>query len=129
MVGNDQETTTKCPDAARYDRGECGWPKCGCPGKIGENERATAAIVVIPFRRSYEAKQIEIDASGLTVIAAGTLDGFIDFVVRTGDGRGLTYQITRDDARAVIAALHAVVADITANCLFDRDPLLMPEGT
>lgn len=23
---------TWCPDAARYDRGECGWPRCGCPG-------------------------------------------------------------------------------------------------
>lgn len=22
---------TFCPDAARYDRGECGWPECGCP--------------------------------------------------------------------------------------------------
>jgi hypothetical protein len=22
---------TWCPDAARYDRGKCGWPQCGCP--------------------------------------------------------------------------------------------------
>ena len=25
------ERTTWCPDAARYDRGECGWPQCQCP--------------------------------------------------------------------------------------------------
>lgn len=42
------------------------------------------------------------------------------------DGTRLIHQITRDDARAIIAALHAVVEDIGANCLFDRDPLLMP---
>lgn len=83
--------------------------------------------VVIPFRRHfYEARQQEINISGMTVIVAGTLDGFMDFVVQTSDGRRIIYQITRDDARAVIAALHAVVDDIGANCLFDRDPLLMP---
>jgi hypothetical protein len=84
---------------------------------------------VIQFkRRSYEAKQVDVFASGMTVIAAGTLDGFLDFVVQAKDGNRIIYQITRDDARSIIAALHAVVDDITANCLFDRDPLLMPEG-
>ena len=83
---------------------------------------------IIPFRpRRYEAKQQEVHASGMTVIAAGTLDGFIDFVVQARDGRCIIYQITRDDARSIIAALHVVVDDITSNCLFDRDPLLMPE--
>jgi hypothetical protein len=23
--------TTWCPDHRRYDRGECGWPRCRCP--------------------------------------------------------------------------------------------------
>ena len=83
---------------------------------------------VIPFRqRTYEAKLQKVYASGMTVIAAGTLDGYLDFVVEASDGNYITHQITRDDARAIIAALHAVVDDITANCLFDRDPLLMPE--
>lgn len=86
----------------------------------------TAAIVPLK-RRNYEAKQQEVHASGMTVIVAGTLDGYIDFVVEASDGRRIIYQITRDDARAIIAALHAVVDDITVNCLFDRDPLLMPE--
>lgn len=84
--------------------------------------------VVVPFRqRTYEAKQQEVRASGMTFVASGTLDGFVDFVVVANDGKNLIHQITRDDARAIIAALHAVVDDITANCLFDRDPLLMPE--
>jgi hypothetical protein len=84
---------------------------------------------VVPFkRRSYEAKQVEVFASGMTVIAAGTLDGFMDFVVQASDGTRLGHQITRDDARSIIAGLNAVVADITTNCLFDRDPLLMPDA-
>lgn len=88
--------------------------------------------VIVPFplptRKSYVAKQQEVNASGMTVIAAGTLDGFMDFVVQASDGRRIIYQITRDDARAIIAALHAVINDIGTNCLFDRDPLLMPEA-
>lgn len=83
---------------------------------------------VIPFRqRTYEAKLQEVHACGMTVTAVGTKDGYMDFVVEAQGGNRIIYQITRDDARAIIAALHAVVDDITANCLFDRDPLLMPE--
>lgn len=78
-------------------------------------------------RRSYEARQVEVRASGMTLIAAGTLDGCMDFVVQASDGQRLIHQITRDDARHIIAALHAVVDDITENCMFDRDPLLMPD--
>jgi hypothetical protein len=87
-------------------------------------------VAILPFkRRTYEAKRQEVFASGMTLIAAGTLDGYLDFVVQAQDGQRLIHQITRDDARAIIAALHAVVDDITINCLFDRDPLLMPEET
>ena len=28
---NPMERKTWCPDARRYDRGDCGWPSCGCP--------------------------------------------------------------------------------------------------
>lgn len=84
---------------------------------------------VLAFRpRTYSAKRAEVHASGMTFIAAGTLDGYLDFVVEASDGKRIIYQITRDDARAIIAALHSVVDDITANCMFDRDPLLMPEN-
>lgn len=83
---------------------------------------------VIQFkRRSYEAKQQEVFASGMTVVTAGTLDGYVDFVVGATDGNRIIHQITRDDARAIIAALNTVANDIDANCLFDRDPLLAPE--
>lgn len=107
----------------------------GVDDVVGEKEaakskRITVAEVVIPFplptRKSYEAKLVEVHASGMVFKTAGTLDGYLDFVVQANDGRHLTHQITRDDARSIIAALHAVVEDITANCLFDRDPLLMP---
>jgi hypothetical protein len=84
---------------------------------------------VVPFkRRNYEAVQVVVLASGMTVTVAGTLDGYLDFVVEAQDGTRLIHQITRDDARSIVAALHAVVADITANCRFDRDPLLMPSS-
>lgn len=93
--------------------------------------RIPVRVVVIPFplpeRRSYEAKLVVVHASGMTLKVAGTLDGYLDFLVQANDGRHLTHQITRDDARSIIAALHTVVDDITTNCLFDRDPLLMPE--
>lgn len=88
-----------------------------------------APASVIQFRRrSYVAKGQEVSASGFIFKTSGTLDGWVDFSVGCSDGSHLTYQITRDNARAIIAALHAVVDDITANCLFDRDPLLMPEA-
>lgn len=35
---------TWCPDAARYDRGECGWPKCQCPDNGPTDEEARAII-------------------------------------------------------------------------------------
>lgn len=80
---------------------------------------------VITFRpRSYKAKGQTVLASGFQFDIGGTLDGWIDFAITHGDGSHLTYQITRDDARSVIASIHAVIDDITANCLFDRDPLL-----
>jgi hypothetical protein len=59
---------------------------------------------------------------------SGTLDGYLDFCITAGDGSHLTYLLTRDDAHRIIAGLHAVVDDIQANCLFDRDPLLEPEA-
>ena len=40
-----QERATWCPDAARYDRGECGWPQCQCPdnGPTAHDLRAVRA--------------------------------------------------------------------------------------
>jgi hypothetical protein len=49
---SDPQTTrqTWCPDAARYDRGECGWPRCGCP-----DNGPTDAEVQAPARKGDEA--------------------------------------------------------------------------
>lgn len=90
--------------------------------------RSVPLSAIVQFRpRSYEAKGQTVIASGFKFEMAGTLDGWVDFAITHADGSYRTYQITRDDARSIIASLHAVVNDITANCLFDRDPLLMPE--
>lgn len=89
---------------------------------------AVQAVTVLPFkRRTYEAKGQVVHASGMTLTAGGTLDGCIVFVVEASNGNRIIYEITRDNAVAIIAALHQVVHDIDTNCLFDRDPLLMPE--
>jgi hypothetical protein len=84
---------------------------------------------IISFRRpTYIAALKHVAASGLQFSMAGTLDGFIDFCITESDGRHATYQITCDDARNLIASIHAVVSDIQKNCLFGADPLLVPEG-
>lgn len=83
---------------------------------------------VVPFaRRSYKAKPQSFMASGLRFDLAGTLDGFVDMAVTQSDGRHLTYSLTCDELRQLIAASHAVIEDIQTNCLFDRDPLLKPQ--
>lgn len=51
----------------------------------------------------------------------GTLDGYIDFAIP----RGKTFQLSLGEARAMIAALQGAVADVQANCLYDRDTLLV----
>jgi hypothetical protein len=105
----------------------CDYPTCSrrCSG----HPLACGCTTIIPFRRAtYEAKPQRVNASGYKFLMSGTLDGWIDFSVTCSDGTHRTYQIMRDDARGIIVALHAVVADITANCMFDRDPLLMPDG-
>lgn len=82
-------------------------------------------VVAFP-RRTYSAKAQTFEVSGLQITIAGTLCGHIDFAIQESSGRHATYSLTTDDAHRMIAALHTVVGDIQANCLFDRDPLLMP---
>ena len=78
---------------------------------------------VIPFqRKSYEAKRFDAPVGCAKFEIAGTLDGFIDFALPS---RG-TYQLTLDEARAIVAALNSAIDDVKANCLYDRDPLLEP---
>jgi len=53
---------------------------------------------------------------------SGTLDGFIDLATPSAG----TYQLSLDEARALVAALNGAIADVKANCLYDRDALLLP---
>jgi hypothetical protein len=94
---------------------------------MSTDNRPTETAKVIQFRRapSYEAKLQVFLADGLEFHVAGTLDGYIDFAVVTSDGASLTYSLSCDGSRQIIAALHLVIDDIQANCLFDRDPLLV----
>src|SRR5690348_14598105 len=81
---------------------------------------------VIQFRpRTYEARPFTVLASGLQFLISGTLDGFLDFAVVQGNGASLTYSITCDDARMIAASLISAAQDVQANCLFDRDSLLV----
>jgi hypothetical protein len=66
--------------------------------------------------RTYSAKLFQ--AVGFKV--AGTLDGFIDFAVPGGK----TFQLSIEEAHDMVSALNGAVADIRANCLYDRDVLL-----
>jgi hypothetical protein len=61
-------------------------------------------------RKTYVAKLEKLTVSGLDIRIAGTLDGFIDFAVTLVDGSSLTYSLTCEDARRIIAALGSVVA-------------------
>jgi hypothetical protein len=81
---------------------------------------------IVPFaHKTYTAKLEQLTASGLDIRIAGSLDGYIDFAVTPVDRPGLTYSLTRDDARRIIAALNAVIADVLENCLFEWDALLI----
>ena len=81
---------------------------------------------VLPFqRRSYEAKAHSIAVDGLDMKVSGTLDGYIDLAIGGSDGQRLTWSLSCDGARMLIAALNGTITDIQTNCLFHRDPLLI----
>lgn len=83
--------------------------------------------VLLFERKSYNAKPQHLNVSGLNLTMAGTLDGFIDFVMETNNDKRIIYNITKADAISIISAFHAVINDINANCLFDLDPMLLPK--
>lgn len=73
-------------------------------------------VIIFPERtyaaKAFFAAQFEM---------SGTLDGYIDFATPCG-----TWQLSLDEARAVIVALNGAISDVRANCLYDRDELLEP---
>lgn len=79
---------------------------------------------VVRIKPEYEAISVQFTTDeGFVIAMSGTLQGWIDFSIVTSQGN-LTYPLTPDDAHQIIAGLHAVCADIQANCQFDRDPRL-----
>lgn len=76
-------------------------------------------IVYLPHR-TYRAKAFLAGAFE----TSGTLDGYLDFATPKG-----TWQLSLDDARALIAALNGAINDVQTNCLYDRDVLLEPNKT
>lgn len=80
---------------------------------------------VVQFKqKTYTAQGFYIKTAGVDFLTSGTLDGFIDFCVIKKTGKYKTYNITKDDAIKLIAALNGVVNDINENCLCDNDCLL-----
>lgn len=71
--------------------------------------------VVQMLPRTYTAKLFEAGSHKV----AGTLDGFIDLAMP-----GCTYQLSIQEAEELATALSGAIADVKANCLYDRDPLL-----
>lgn len=65
----------------------------------------------------YEAKIFGVRASTVNVVAAGTLDGDIDFVFHPTGGRSRTVQITPLEARRIAKALKDAADDVEAFCL------------
>jgi hypothetical protein len=72
-------------------------------------------------KRTYVAKLHEVQSETGVFKTAGTLDGFIDLAVP----RGGTYQLNLSEARGLIAALSGTIADVEANCMYERDSLLV----
>ena len=90
----------------------------------------TTNVVTLPRRQSntYTAKRFEWASDSLRVRTSGTLEGFIDLALFDGAGEHTaTHQLTCDEARALAAKLLGVADDVQANCLFDRDALLIDE--
>ena len=91
------------------------------------SDNQTTRNVIALHPKSYSAKLHVLHVSGFDIHIAGTLDGLVDLAIITSNGKSRTYNLTCDDARALIAALHSAVSDVQQNCLFDRDPLLMKD--
>lgn len=71
--------------------------------------------------KTYKAKLFEVLIGISSFKLAGTLDGFIDFAIPDVG----TYPLSLDEARLLVAALTGAISDIEANCLYERDCLLV----
>lgn len=69
MKGKARETW--CPDPARYDRGECAWPRCKCPDIPPSDEASVQQIVdrIIAWQADRLAKALSDCLDTITAIA------------------------------------------------------------
>lgn len=81
---------------------------------------------VLSFRqRTYSAEVHRVTSCGFTFELSGTLYGHADFCVTEANGKHLTYTLDPDGLRRLASAALAVADDITKNCLYERDALLI----
>lgn len=73
---------------------------------------------------TYRAKLFESPWETTCFPLTGTLDGFIDFAMPQGG----TYPLSLDEARCLVVALNASIADVKENCLYGRDSLSITDG-
>jgi hypothetical protein len=66
---------------------------------------------------TYTAKLFEVETASSLFKIAGTLDGFLDFAI---EGKG-TRILTCEEALKLSDSLKDAVADLKANCLYDKD--------
>lgn len=69
---------------------------------------------------TYTAKLVEVLTDGFEFKMAGTLDGYIDFVVAPRR----THQLSIGEVRSIISGLEQAIRDVEQNCLYDKDELL-----
>ena len=76
---------------------------------------ANGNVVTFPQSRrpnTYSARPFKVATeTGYAISMSGELEGLIDFAIATNQG-SLTYLLSCDDARRIIAALHSTIADI-----------------
>ena len=93
------------------------------------NQENTTNVVALPkcAPRTYSAKAFHWHSDSLCMQTSGTLEGLIDIALFEGlEQRHIgTHQITCDEARALAVKLLGVADDVQANCLFERDALLI----
>ena len=70
---------------------------------------------------TYRAKSFTSPFENEEFQLSGTLDGFIDLAVPNGG----TYPLSVEEAKLLVAALSGAIADVQANCLYERDALLV----
>jgi hypothetical protein len=81
-------------------------------------------VVSLP-RKTYEAKSFVVRNCGVEIRMSGTLDGYIDLCFVESNGRHVTYTLDPGGMRLIANAALGVADDVTKNCLYEADTLLL----